>query len=184
MSRNSSAARRLLGLACVLGSVAVASAGLQAGERPVPREIADARYVALAFDVGDALIAEWAPDDPRVWPDDRDRLATLRTEIESWGRYKVVSRPGQAELVIAIRGGRGMTLGGGTAPMPKTTSDRQTGRTFRGEAGSSEDALFVYSSMSRGTPLWRGQMAGGLSGSPSPLFERLRADVDRTAPRP
>jgi len=173
-----------LGLACILGITMVSALAAQAGDRPVPKEIADARYVALAFDVGDALIAEWAPDDPRVWPDDRDRLAALRAEIEGWGRYTVVSRPGQAELVIAIRGGRGMTLGGGTAPMPKTTSDRQTGRTFRGEAGSSEDALFVYSSMSRGTPLWRGQMAGGLSGSPSPLFERLRADVDRTAPRP
>lgn len=172
----------LAGTAWLLGALAFAL-GLQAGERPVPREIAEARYVALAFDVGDALIAEWAPDDPRVWPDDRDRLAALRTEIASWGRYQVVSRPGQAEIVIAIRGGRAATLGGGTAAMPGTTADRQLGRTFRGEMGSSDDALFVYGSMSRGTPLWRGQMAGGLSGSPSPLFERLRADVERTAPR-
>ena len=162
--------------------VAVSGLDLQAGERHVPRELVRARYVALAFDVGDALIAEWAPDDPRVWPDDRDKLAALRAEIESWGRYDVVSRPGQAELVIAIRSGHAMTLGGGGRPMPKNASDRQPGRSLRAEAGSGEDALFVYTSMSRGTPLWRGQMGGGLSGSPAPLFKRFQADVERSAP--
>jgi hypothetical protein len=152
---------------------------LQAGDRPQPKELAQARYVVLGFDVGDAFIAESAPDDARVLPDDRQKLAALRAEIERWGRYKVAARTSQGELFIAIRTGRQGTLSGvGPAGGPASGPPSRSGRV---ELSTSADALFVYGSMSLGTPLWRGQMAGGLSGSPSPLFERFRADVEGLA---
>jgi hypothetical protein len=44
--------------------------------------------------------------------------------------------------------------------------------------------LAVYGSLSLGTPLWRGQSSGGLKGSPPPLFERLRSDVEKAATTP
>lgn len=152
---------------------------LQAGDRPLPKELAQARYVVLGFDVGDAFIAESAPDDPRVLPDDRQKLAALRAEFVRWGRYKVAARPSQGELFVAIRTGRQGTVSGvGPAGGPAYGPPSRSGRV---ELSTSADALFVYGSTSLGTPLWRGQMAGGLSGSPPALFERFRADVEGLA---
>ncbi len=175
--------RRFIGLSVVVGLAAVSALEAQAGG-PLPRELATARYVAFAFDVGDALIAESAPDDARVLPDDRQALAALREEVERWGRYKVVARPSQAELVIAIRLGRRLSFVGGSGPSGAPAPGglgRPGGQSARVETSSGDDAIFVYGSMSHGTPLWRGQQSGGLSGSPSALFERFRAEVERTA---
>lgn len=153
-----------------------------AGDPVLPKELIQARYVVLGFDVGDAFVAESAPDDRRVSPDDRRKLAALRAEFARWGRYKVVVQPGQAELFVTIRTGHAVAAGGGgsVGGRPPGTP----GGSVRLEAGSSEDALFVYRSGSLGTPLWRGQRSGGLDGSPPALFERFRSEVERGASKP
>jgi hypothetical protein len=188
-----SKASRLLLLAFALPAL-LPPAALRAAPK-VPKELAQARYVVLGFDVGDAFIAESAPDDPRVLPEDRERLAALRAELERWGRYKVVVRPEQAELVVAIRVGRQATMGGGgyvggTPPSrpgfpPGIGSPPGAEGGFgRAELSSSQDVLAVYGSLSLGTPLWRGQSSGGLKGSPPPLFARFRSDVEKAAKAP
>jgi hypothetical protein len=185
-----SKASRFLLLA--LAGSALQPAALRAAPK-VPKELAQARYVVLGFDVGDAFIAESAPDDPRVLPEDRERLAALRAEFERWGRYKIVVRPDQAELVVAIRVGRPATIGGGgyvggippSRPGVPPASGFPSGPgTARAEVSSCQDMLAVYGSLSLGTPLWRGQSTGGLKGSPPALFERFRSDVEKAAKTP
>jgi len=117
-----------------------------------------------------------------VLPDDREKLAALHKEFERWGRYKVVVQPGQAELVVAIRTGRQAMVGGGapvTGPPLRTPEE-----SLRIETATADDALLVYASSSLNTPLWRGQLARGLRGSPPPLFERFRSDVEQAAKKP
>lgn len=40
-------------------------------------------------------------------------LQTIRSEIERWERFVVVDRPAQADLLIAVRKGRLVSVGGG-----------------------------------------------------------------------
>ncbi len=102
----------------VPGEVAHASADVPDGRRS-PRQsrpcalaeagppalLAQARYVALGYDRGDGFVSE---TDVRadVLPEERAALQAIRAGIEQWDKYQVVVRPGQAELLIAVRKGR------------------------------------------------------------------------------
>lgn len=162
--------------------------------RTVPERLVHARYVALGYDLGDrivpaeSMIAEaW-----RVTPQERDALDQIRSRLEGWGRYVVVDRLAQAELLVVVRSGRraavgaGVTgvggIGGGGMRGPGGSgSAAQPG--FGGELSSPEDMLAVYDTGGApSSPLWRLQASGGLSGE-IPLFEAFRADVERAAER-
>ena len=78
------------------------------GPNKVPARLTQARYVALAYDLGDVLLseAEAVSKPGRVLPEDREALNSVRDLIEKWGRYVITIRPAQAELLIAVRTGR------------------------------------------------------------------------------
>jgi hypothetical protein len=96
MSRFSSIA--LAAFAASLAAAGPARAG-------APAQLAQARYVALGYDRGTGFVSE---TDVRaeVLPEEREALQRIRAGLEEWGRYVVVVRPEQADLLIAVRKGR------------------------------------------------------------------------------
>jgi len=167
--------------------------GVSAGQTKVPARLAQARYVALAYDLGDVLLSESeAVFKPAlVTPEDREALNAVRGQLEKWGRYVVALRPAQAELLVAVRTGRRASASagvrvGGRRDGPAPTGSAGTGGTYGGAVSSGDDMLSVYdaSGGSRSLVLWRGERSGGLSGSSPTLFEDFKADVERTAKHP
>jgi len=163
------------------------------GTNKVPARLTQARYVALAYDLGDVMLSEaeavWKPG--RVLPEDREALNSVRDLIEKWGRYVITIRPAQAELLIAVRTGRrasaeaGVRIGGrrqGTAP----AGSGATGAAYGLEVSSTDDMLSVYeaSGGGAGAPLWREQRPGGFSGPAPTLFDDFKADVEKSAKHP
>ena len=181
---------------CCLPTVALSllmAPGLVAGPRQVPARLAQARYVALAYDMGDSMLSESEAlaRPARVLPEDREALNSVRNLIEKWGRYVITTRPAQAELLIAVRTGRrasaeaGVRIGGrrqGTTP----AGSAATGASYGLEVSSTDDMLSVYdaSGGGAGAPLWREQRPGGFSGSAPTLFDDFKADVEKAAKHP
>jgi hypothetical protein len=167
---------------------------LFAGTNKVPARLAQARYVALAYDLGDVMLseAEAVSKPGRVLPEDREALNSVRDLIEKWGRYVITIRPAQAELLIAVRTGRrasaeaGVRIGGRREGTGATGSAATTGSSYRIEVSSTDDMLSVYdaSGGGAGAPLWREQRPGGFSGSAPTLADDLKADVERAAKHP
>ena len=172
-------------------TVILLAPGLSAGSKPVPARLAQARYVALGYDMGDRFLSESeAIADPDVLPEDRKALAEVRDQIEKWNRYVITIRPAQADLFIVVRRGRraSVTLGvpaGGPGPASGTT------RSVRSELSSPDDTLSVYESgggtSGSGTAaklLWREQRPGGLSSSSPSLFEEFHSAVESLPKQP
>ena len=163
------------------------------GVNKVPARLAQARYVALAYDLGDVMLseAEAVAKPGRVMSEDREALNSVRELIEKWGRYVITIRPAQAELLIAVRTGRrasaeaGVRIGG-RRPGTASAGSAATGSAYGLEVSSTADMLSVYdaSGGGAGALLWREQRPGGFSGSAPTLADDLKADVERAAKHP
>jgi hypothetical protein len=166
----------------VLGVVAFgASCALPSpAEAGPPAQLAQARYVALGYDLGDGFVSE---TDVRadVLPEERAALQTIRAGIEQWGRYQIVVRPGQAELLIAVRKGRLATIGGGIHVGGPSSGRAGGGPVGIGPMGgvqvSSPDDMIEVFEASSGSLIWRGMKPNGLSGAGPPLWDNFRAEV-------
>jgi hypothetical protein len=182
----------LLALAVPLALVAVP--GSTGPARIVPAQLAQARYVALGYDVGSRFVGEQQalqrPED--VFPEDRRALDAIRDSLEAWGRYVITIDPLDADLLIAVRAGRLVQVGGGvhigTGGAPgRSAPGIATGPSFGTEVSSPSDMLTIYEAVGGrpGAALWQVRRNGGLSGSPPRLFEEFQADVERSAkPKP
>ena len=172
--------------AAALAAPLVLLASVEAG---TPAQLAQARYVALGYDRGDGFVSE---TDVRVevLPEEREALQRIRAGLEQWGRYVIVLRPGDAELLIAIRKGRLATFGGGIA-----VGGPSAGRAGGGPMGSGpmagaqvsspDDMIEVFER--GGSLIWRGMKPNGLSGAGPPLWESFQAEVakaDKRAKKP
>jgi hypothetical protein len=157
------------------------SAGAQGSDADV-RVIAVARYAALGYDTGDRFVSEFDPQFSRdVTSEDRRAYEEVRKLLERWRRFVIVSRPGDAEVLIGVRAGRFLTVGVGTqggamAPAGAEGQSRQV------QVSSPHDMLTVRDRS--GSVLWRQQLSGGFSDPEMPLFERLRTAVDAASKRP
>jgi hypothetical protein len=156
-----------------------------AGKRTVPDRVLQARHIALGYDLGDRFVAEDAPAaSPDVLPEERRVLQVIRDEVRRWGMYVLTARPGDAELLIAVRLGRPADLGagaGGSGYLGGPGGMRR-GSSYGGEVSSSDDRLTVYDCVEGrvGKRLWRSGKSGGLVGAPPALFTEFRTDVERT----
>jgi len=180
--------RLVVGVLAALFGLVVLAPSLPAGSKHATGRLAQARYVALGYDLGDRFLSERQAivDSDRVTPEDRRALEVIRELLEDWDRYVIVDRPDQAELLVVVRKGRRMVLGGGLPVGP--VGGGQVGRTgpsFRGEVSSAADMLSIYESNGGqpGTLLWRETRANGLSGSPPLLFEGFKSAVERVPKR-
>ena len=164
-----------------------------AGPSKVPARLAQARYVALAYDLGDVLLSESeAVSRPGlVMPEDREALNAVRSQLEKWGRYVITIGPAQADLLVAVRAGRRASASaavriGGRHGASAPSGSVGSGASYRAEVSSADDMLSVYeaSGGSRSVVLWRGQRTAGLSGASPTLLEDFKADVERAAKHP
>lgn len=167
-------------------TVIILPPGLSAGSKPVPTRLAQARYVALGYDLGDRFLSESeAVADPDVLPEDRKALAEIRDQIKKWNRYVITPRHAEAELFIAVRTGRRAS---GTFRVPVGGPGRASGtrRSLRVEFSSPDDMLSVYESGSGMSDklLWREQRPGGLSSSSPSLFEEFQSAVESLSKQP
>jgi hypothetical protein len=160
-----------------------------AGKKGVPARIAQARYVAIGYDLGDRFLSETdAIANPDILSEERRAVQSIREDLERWGRYVVVTRPQDAELFFAIRVGRHGSIGGGmidsgsTNPFGGPGGIRRGGGFGSAEISSSSDMLTVYDASGGrvGAQLWRAQKSGGLMGDPPRLYQELRAGVEAT----
>ena len=167
------------------------AAGLSAASKPVPARLAQARYVALGYDLGDRFLsATDAIGDPDVLPEEREALAAIQEQLTKWNRYVITRRPADADLFIAIRKGRraSSTLSGPTAGPGRTSG---TTRSAGLELSSADDMLSVYEAgggMSgsglSARLLWREQRRGGYSSASPSLFEEFRSAVESLGKQP
>lgn len=185
--------RRIVGaVAAALLLSCLVPARAAAGKKVVPARIAQARYVALGYDLGDRFMSETAAiSNPDVLPEERRALQAIADDIRRWGKYVVTVRPEDAELLIAVRVGRRASFGAGVGTGARSPAGGLEGvgmvssTVGRAEISSKEDMLTVYDTAGGrvGAQLWRAQRSGGLSGEPPLLYQQLRADVER-APEP
>lgn len=178
--------------------LALAPPRADAGKKIVPARIAQARYVALGYDLGDRFLSETAAiASPDILPEERRALQTIADDLRSWGKYVITVRPEDAELFIAVRIGRrgslgGSTIGGGVSDGAggyggafDSTGGVRRGSSYNAEISSNEDMLTIYDAARGrvGPQLWRAMKRGGLAGEPPKLYQQFRADVER-APEP
>ena len=154
-----------------------------------PALLAEARYVALGYDRGDRFVSE---TDVRadVLSEEREALQRIRSGLEQWGRYVVVVRPDQADLLIAIRKGRLVSVGGGVNVGGPSSgrvgaSPIGTGSMAGAQLSSPDDMIEVFER--GGSLVWRGMKPNGLAGAGPPLWESFQAEVakaDKRAKKP
>jgi hypothetical protein len=174
--------RNLVLMAAVLAAL---PARTWAGEAPVV--LREARFVAIGLERGDRVLTRSeAQADASVLRADLEALEDVRAAIEKWGRYAVVDHVRQADLLVAVRPARVLslvatvTIGGGR--------DAAGGsRQGLGAAASTPvDTIRVYEVRQGepGTLWWWKERKGGLDG-PSPSFlEDLRVLVEEGTRRP
>ena len=159
-----------------------------AGKKGVPARIAQARYVAIGYDLGDRFLSETeAMTNPDVLSEERRAVQAIREDMERWGKYVVVLKPQDAELFLAIRVGRHGSIGGGMIGSGSTNpfdvgGMRRGGGMGSAEISSSSDMLTIYDASGGrvGAQLWRLQKGGGLAGEPPRLYQEFRASVELT----
>jgi hypothetical protein len=143
-----------------------------------PALLAEARYVALGYDHGAGFVSE---TDVRaeLLVEEREALQRIRAGLEDWGKYVVVVRPEQADLLIAIRKGRSLSIGGGVSafgPQPgRPGGPVGIGPLAGAEVSSPDDMIEVFEKS--GSLVWRGMKTNGLSGAGPPLWESFQAEV-------
>jgi len=182
--------RKVLGAALPALLFFSLAAPAAAGKKIVPARIAQARYVALGYDMGDRFLSETAAiSNPDVLPEERRAIQAIADDLRRWGKYVITVRPEDAELLIAVRYGRRASVDGaigmGPGGAPVGGPYRGAGvvsSSGRAEISSNTDMLTVYESAGGrvGAQLWRVISGGGLSGAPPRLYQEFRADVERT----
>jgi hypothetical protein len=145
-----------------------------------PALLAEARYVALGYDLGNGFVNE---TDIRAefQPEERAALQAIRARLEEWGKYVEVVRPGEADLLIAVRKGRLVSFGGGIS-VGGPSSGRAggggpigTGPAAGAQVSSPDDMIEVFERS--GSLVWRGMKPNGLSGAGPPLWDSFQAEV-------
>lgn len=185
--------RRVLGAA--IGALLFLSlpASLVAGKKTVPPRVVQAQRVAVGYDLGDRIVADGASAaEPGVGPSERRAVQAIRDELARWGRYTVVAKPEEADLLVAIRLGRHATHSGGIGGGVSNGAGGLGGQFDSGygvRRGSSyttdtsvEDVMVVYDAAEGrvGKRLWRASQVDGLAGAAPALVARFRAEVERT----
>jgi hypothetical protein len=163
---------------------AALAAALAAPAAAAPALLAQARYACLGYDLGSGFVAE---TDVRadVLPEEREALQRIRALLEQWGRYVVLVRPAQCDLLIAVRKGRLVGFGGGIriggSPGRGGGGPVGTGPGGGAHLSSPDDMMEVFDR--GGSLIWRGMKPGGLSGTGPPLWDAFRAEVEKADER-
>lgn len=133
----------------VIGLLLFAAAAALAGHtydeariQPFPKTLINARYVYVASYDGDQF-------NPSVSPDDRAAIGNVQAALRQWGRYAIVSRPQDADMILLV------------------------------QSRPSEDVVAAYDArMPEAIYLWRAMGRDGLKNDQAPLMQQLRQAVE------
>jgi hypothetical protein len=127
----------------VMAAAAMAAPSLY--DQPFPKTLINAKYVYVTAYDGDQF-------DPALLPEDRQAIASVQDAIQNWGRYIIVYRPSEADMILAV------------------------------QKRGSEDVLAVYDAKSSSPIyLWRAMGRGGLDKGEVPLFAKLQKAVEQAS---
>lgn len=163
----------------VVGSGVLAAGVAGAGGAETDPRLLTARFAAVGFDVGTRILHE-SDVSPEILPEERDAARRIRKAIQAWGKYVIEDRPSRADITIVLRKGRLGSVGGrvpigGPATGPAGAGPQ--GRSGAYQVSSPDDMLEVFGPS--GERLWRASRAKGLDGEVPPLFDALRAEVQK-----
>jgi len=113
---------------------------------PFPPSLRNAQYVYVTSYDGDQF-------NPAVLPQDRQAIASVQDAVEKWGKWTVVYKPEQADVVLMVM------------------------------SRPSEDLLALYDAHGwpNNDFLWRMSAHEGLQKSETPLVTQLRKAFEKTA---
>jgi hypothetical protein len=184
--------RRCLLFLVALSLVLPASAQKKKNKTDVPMAVVAAQFVYITSMHGDVF-------DPRTTSEDRAALQKVENAMRAWGKYHVVYRPEEANLMLVVKPGSiaqarvGIDLGnppldpnypGGRVGPP--SGPLGAGTMAGVEASNSPDDMLLVS-LSPQEPadnasfMWRRSARHGLQGQKPALVEAFRDAVDATA---
>ena len=136
----------VVGLLLLMSVVALAAPQVQATNvQPFPKTLINARYVFVTSYDGDQF-------NPNLLPEDRQAISSVQSALQQWGRYIVVYRPKDADMIMVV------------------------------QSRPSEDVLAVYDARHPdGTFLWRAMGHEGLQQGETPLVTQLRQAVEKAS---
>ena len=114
---------------------------------PFPKTLTNAQYVYVTSYDGDEF-------NPNLWPEDRQAIATVQEALQKSGKFIVVYRPREAEMVLMV------------------------------QSRPSEDVLAAYDARGwprNGTYLWRVMGPNGLQKGEAPLFTEFLQAFNKAA---
>jgi hypothetical protein len=132
---------------CVLlfaGAAALAAPNVGETVQPFPKTLINARYVYVTSYDGDGFSLN-------ILPSDRQAIASVQEAIQEWGRYIIVDRAQDADLILRV------------------------------QARPSEDVLAVYDTPFAANYLWRAMGREGLQKGEIPLMTQLQQAVEKAA---
>lgn len=147
----------------------------------LPKLVVVAKYVLVTTYSGDQ------PSNPRMMPDDRQAMGDVQDAIKDWGRYIVVYRAKDADLIILVRKGRmAEALGGVRVHAGSNAPSPSVGPSVNADAGDPQDMIAVYDAAQGidSPPLWRGRQNDGLRPPEMRLVQELRTKVEAAAKTP
>ncbi len=131
----------------IMPALLLCAAAVAQAPQVMPQLVVQAHYVYVTTYEGPS----WANN---VLPEDRKAVGDIVVALQKWGKYMVVYRPQEADLIlIAQRRGNG-------------------------------DTLAVYNARQGvgSIPLWREMRQGGLDSNELPLFTQFRKAVEAAVP--
>jgi hypothetical protein len=133
----------VVGLLLLLAVSALAAAGTSQSRALVfPKTLTNARYVYVASYDGDQF-------DTNLLPDDRSAIANVQESLRQWGRYVIVYRPQDADMILLV------------------------------QARPTEDVIAAFDARVPGSDyLWRAMGRGGLQKGETPLVSQLQQAVE------
>jgi hypothetical protein len=128
-------------LLCAVSAVASPHVG-QSKVLPFPKTLTNARYVYVASYDGDQF-------DPNLLPDDRAAIANVQDSLRQWGRYVIVYRAQDADMILLV------------------------------QSRPTEDVMAAYDAHMPGADyLWRAMGRSGLQKGETPLVSQLQQAVE------
>jgi len=129
-----------------------------------------------------------------TYPEDRAAIETVEAALEKWGRYTLVYKPEQADLIFNVRAGRELEAVAAvrvSSSSPPTGPGANTGIAEMAGAniGPKDDYLEILMptptdglNASRATLLWNRTRHNGLAQG-APLIQEFRKEADAAAAR-
>jgi hypothetical protein len=175
------------GLVLLLTSAVVAQKRDKDPTAGFPRVVLHAQYIYVTSITGGEFNIS-------TYSEDRAAIDTVQDALQKWGRYTLVYKPDDADLIFNVRSGRELEARArarvtpGSAPPPAGTGMPASADEIVGASvGPADDYVEVLMpiptdklDVSRATLLWRRTRHNGLADG-APLIQEFRKEADAAA---